>query len=224
MEGLAELIEVKQEPGNIADGFTYVGRIAGITMYFRQFSVLKQTATGKYFLNVLTSIMIPIEPKYYIEFNNVDKLREIIERYDQQKQAVGVFQGAGFAQVIEQRLVPRTFNVPLVVEDDKQGWHCISDRMYGPCSINGVATVENDCVMFCGTHNAFIIQMTASDARLPTTVVETAHSHGFVAFIHRDDSMLFTLFYFQGKTKQDIPVDMQACIDRYGRVINDDDI
>ena len=224
MEGLAELIEVKHEPENIADGYAYVGRIAGISEYSRQFNVLNQNATGKYFLSILNNTMGLIDPKYYIEFDNVDKLRDIIERYNQQKQAVGFFQGAGFAQVMAQRLVPRTFNVPLVVEDDKQGWHCISDRMYGPCSINGVATIENDCIMFCGTHNAFIIQMTASDARLPTTVVETAHSHGFVAFIHRDNSMLFTLFYFQGKTKQDIPVDMQACIDRYGRVINDDDI
>ena len=228
MEGLSELIRVELKvPENIANGYEYVGRIAGVDTHFRTFIVLKKDT--KHFLNIFNgTAQLTTNPDYYIEFNNVDQLQSIIERYNQEKQAVGFGQGANIFEVMaSQRLGTNDFTPPELAKDDEQGWHRIDDQAYSDqCDIDDIAQVENDAIFFDGTHNAFIKQMTAFNATSPVSIIETAHSDGFIVFIHNQSGALVTLFYFQGENKQDIPVDMQACIDRYGRftirMINDE--
>lgn len=207
----------KDKPDDITDRFEYVGHIDGTNGLHREFIIIKCLKTDEHYLNVFAGA---IKENYLIKINinNKNEIQQTVDRYNVNKRIKGFSEGIGLFEMNRQRSeVEQNFSLPETVDDNNCGWHSII-RAVGECkSIDRVAQLENGLVFNNCTNTVFIKQMTACHSTEPVTIIETAYSDGLlVFFFNQEQSSLFVMFYFQGDTINDVPVDMKVCVDTYG--------
>jgi hypothetical protein len=89
--------------------------------------------------------------------------------------------------------------------------------------IEEIRHFENSLIFDPAIHSPFLKQATAfynnaSDDL--STVVETKYSASIVEFhfvTYDDCIVIFVEFYYKGLNKDDIPVDLQMCLDKFGK-------
>jgi hypothetical protein len=207
----------KNEVDDINERFEYVGHINDVNKYYREFVVIKCLETDEHYLNISTG---SIKEKYLIkiDIDDENKLKNIVSRYDTNKRLASLGEGIGFIEIQRMRMeLERNFSLPKIVNDEQPGWHHIIRGVGKYDNLDQVAQIENGLIFNQHLHSIFIEQMTAFYATERRTIIETAHSDSLLVFIFNEQkSSLFVVFYFQGETSNDIPVDVQACMDMYG--------
>jgi hypothetical protein len=208
----------KNEVDDINKKFEYIGHINDVDKYFREFIIVKCLVTDEYYLNIFSE---SVKEKHLIKINIDDKneIKKVVDRYNTNKRVAGFGEGIGLIQMHRQRAqIENDFSSPPeTVDKDEYGWHRIIKGVGKFDSLDEIAQIENGLVFNKYTHSVFIKQMTAFYADENITIIETIHSDSLLVFnFSENQSSLFVTFYFQGESINDIPIDVQMCIDVYG--------
>jgi hypothetical protein len=87
---------------------------------------------------------------------------------------------------------------------------------------NEISNFENSLIFDPAIHSSFLKQSSAFYSSVTedvSTVVETKYSASIIEFhfVDHDKKIVILVdFYYKGDNENDIPIDLQMCIDKYG--------
>jgi hypothetical protein len=161
-----------------------------------------------------------LEKQYLLKFSNQDELNKLVGRYTTPTKLAGLGQGVNIFAINMMQMRSHQSYMSPKLED---GWFKIVKIFCSMSSIDDIANFENSLIFHPAIHAPFLKQSTAFYANSSenlSTVIETKYSASIVEFhfVNYDGHIVvFVEFYYKGNNKTDIPVDLQMCINQYGK-------
>lgn len=160
------------------------------------------------------------DKKYLLKFADQSELNTLINRYTTPTRIPGVGQGVNIFRLnMMQMHSHQSYQSP----KPNDGWFSITKVLGHLEDVNDIFNFENSLIFDPAIHSPFLKQSTAyyqSNDGDVSTVVETKYSASIVEFHFVDYDghlVIFVEFYYKGVDSNDIPIDLQLCLDKYGK-------
>lgn len=160
--------------------------------------------------------------KYLLKFTDQEELNTLIKRYTTPTKIPGIGQGINVLRLnMMQMQSHQTYQSPK--HDDT--WFNITKILGHLEDCDDISNFENSLIFDSAIHSPFLKQSTAyysnNNDDDVSTVVETKYSASIVEFHFVDYDghiVIFVEFYYKGVDSNDIPIDLQMCLDKYGKM------
>lgn len=160
------------------------------------------------------------DKKYLLKFSDQSELNALTKRYMTPTRIPGLGQGINIFRLnMMQMQSHQSYQSPKLGD----GWFNITKVLGHLEDMNDIAQFENSLIFDPAIHSPFLKQSTAhyaSNNDSVSTVVETKYSASVVEFHFVDYDghiVIFVEFYYKGVDATDIPIDLQMCLDKYGK-------
>lgn len=195
------------------------------TKYPYQFSIKTHESTGCDYLDIFGFDNINEnlnDQKYLIQIdcNDQDGLNKLLKRYTAPKKIPGLGQGINIFTLNRLQMDShKSYKSP----NKSDGWFNVTKFAGFLQNVNEIGNFENNLVFHPSINSPFLKQATAfynTDKEM-MTAIETKYSASIVEFNFvknkNNDIMIFVDFYYKGENKSDVPIDIQMCIDDFGK-------